>query len=110
MVPIIVHYVSNRCKLVESSVMAAEVDGLVLVLYYAYIIRELEIDVLGRMLEIGAFVDRKPLFNYIAKDGATIELRLQIDIFSLRKSYENGEFYKVGWIPGGDNPADSFTK
>lgn len=35
---------------------------------------------------------------------------MQIDIHELRESYEHGELARIGWIPGGSNPADALTK
>lgn len=78
----IFHYGSNLCKRVARSLMAAEVHGLVLGFYYAYIVRELVSKILGRNVSIESYGYRKTLFNLIAKYGSTSERRLQIDIFA----------------------------
>lgn len=38
------------------------------------------------------------------------ENRLQIDSFSLRQSYKNGELDRIEWIPVMENPEDELTK
>lgn len=100
--PNIVHWGSNGYRRVVSSVLGAEVHGMVLV--------QLSKELLGTWITVEAYSDSKTLFNVIVKEGATIERCLQIYIFALRKSYEQGAFTKFGWIPGPTNIADAPTK
>lgn len=106
----IIHWGSNRCRRIARSVLAAEVHGLVLGFDYVFIIQKLAEELLGRQVKVEAYTDSKTLFNVIAKDGATTERRLQIDIFALKESYERGELSRIGWIPGKSNVADALTK
>lgn len=65
---------------------------------------------MGRNVELEALVDSKTLFNFIAKDGSTVERRLKIDVMALRQSYENVELHRLAWIQVSDNPADALKK
>lgn len=76
--------------------MAAEVQGLVLGFDYAFVIRQLLFEILGRKICLEAFVDSKTLFNVVGKDGATTDRRIQIDIYALRESYAKGELSRTG--------------
>ena len=106
----IVHYGSNRRQRIARSVMAAEVQALILGFDFAFLIKTMIDEIIGRNLEIDAMMDRKTVFNIIAKDGKTTEKRLQIDVLSIRESYDLGELRRIAWIPGVENPADSLTK
>ena len=106
----IIHYASNRCKRVTRSVLAAEVHGLVLAFDHSFIIQDMIKEILGRTLDVEAYVDSKTLFDVVAKNSNTTEKRLQIDIFALKESYAKGELRKLTWIPGNNNPADALTK
>lgn len=55
-------------------------------------------------------VDSRTLFRVVAKVAGTTETRLQIDIDSVRESYERGDLSRINWIPGKRNPADTLTK
>lgn len=46
----------------------------------------------------------------IFKDGKTSELHLQIDIYSMKESYSNGEVACITWIPGRMSTADALTE
>lgn len=106
----IIHYGSNRCKRIARSVMAAEIQALVLGFDFAFVIRDMVEELTRRSVPIEAIIDSKTMFNVIARDGQTTERRLQIDIFALRQSYDNGELRRISWIPGTANPADALTK
>ena len=56
------------------------------------------------------YLDSRTVFNIIAKDGTTLEKRLQIDAHALRESYARGELRSIAWIPGTENVADGLTK
>ena len=106
----VLHYGSNKCQRVARSVMAAEIQALTLGFDYAFIVKDLVDEILGRQLRIEAMIDSKTVFNVVAKEGKTTERRLQIDITALRQSYDLGELDRIAWIPGASNPADSLTK
>lgn len=106
----IVHYGSNRCNRVARSVLAAEIQALVLGFDSAFLVKDLVEELLGRTIKLEALIDSKTVFNVIAKDGKTSEKRLQIDVLALRQSYDLGELDRIAWIPGKRNPADSLTK
>ena len=106
----IVHYGSNRCKRVARSVMAAEIQALVLGFDYAYVVKDLIEEILGRTIMLDAMVDSKTVFDVIAKDAKTTERRLQIDVIALRQSYDMGELNRLAWIPGIMNASDPLTK
>ena len=106
----IVHYGSNRCKRVARSVMAAEIQALVLGFDFAFIVKDLIEEILGREVKLEALVDSKTVFDVIARDAQTSERRLQIDVLALRQSYDRGELDRIAWIPGDKNAADPLTK
>ena len=106
----IIHFGSNKCKRIARSVMAAEIQALVLGFDYAYVIQHLVEEIIGRTIKLEAMIDSKTVFNVVAKDGQTAEKRLQIDVLALRQSYDLGELDRIAWIPGHENPADSLTK
>ena len=106
----VLHYASNRCKRVARSVMAAELFALVIGFDYAYLVRDLILELTGIEMMIEALVDSKTVFDVIAKDAKTTERRLRIDVMALRQSYDAGELEKVGWFPGEENAADPLTK
>lgn len=66
--------------------------------------------ILSRTVPIEAFTDPKTVFDFVAKEGTTSESGLQIDVSAIPESDENGEMARIGWIPGGINPVDAFTK
>lgn len=106
----IVHYGSNKGQRMAMSVMAAEVQAVILGFDYAFLIKTMIKEILGRTLVIEAIIDKKTVFNIIAKEGKTTEKRLQIDVLSIRESYDLGELRRTPWIPGVANLADSITK
>ena len=105
----VLHYGSNRCRRIARSVMAAEIQALILGFDYAYLIKDQLDEILGRDVKIEAVVDSKTTFNVVAKEGKTTERRLQIDIMTLRQSYDNGELSRINWVPGPMNPSDPLT-
>lgn len=75
---------SNRCKRVTRSVLAAEVYGLVLEFDHDYIIRSMLEEILGKPVPIDAYVHSKTLFDVVVKDCGMCKKHLQIDIYALR--------------------------
>lgn len=106
----IVHYGSNKSKRVARSVLAAEMHGLTLGFDYAFVIKTMLEEIIGRTVQVEALIDSKTLFNVIAKDASTAERRLQIDALALRESYSIGELSRIGWLPGTRNPTNGLTK
>lgn len=70
---IIVKYVSNKCRHIARSVMAAEVHALVLGFNIAFLPRDLAEELLGRPVQLEAILDSKTGFDVIARDGMTAE-------------------------------------
>lgn len=106
----IVHFGSTRCQRVTRSVMAAEIHALLYGFDNAIIVQNLLHDVTGTLYSIDGLVDSKTLFNVVAKDGKTLEKRLQIDVHSIRESLNVGDLKRLGWIPGNQNYSDGLTK
>lgn len=106
----IIHYGSSRCKRVTRPVIAAELHALIYGFDNAYVAKEVIDEVLGLQIPIDGYVDSKTLFNIVAKQGITLEKRLQIDVFSIRESHKKGELRYLGCIPGTENVADGLTK
>lgn len=55
---------------------------------------------LKRTFKIEGYVESKSVLDLIAKEGRDMERRLKIDVTSIRESCENGELYRIEWIPG----------
>lgn len=55
-----------------------------------------------------SYLSRRSFVDVITKDMNTREKRIQIEIFALRGSYENGELEIICWIPGVKSPAEIF--
>lgn len=106
----VIHYASSRCRRVTRSVMASELHNLTCGFDNAFVIQDLMMALTGHRHPIEAFIDSKTVFEIIAKQGRTMEKRLQIDVSALRESYSKGELARLAWIPGLSNPADALTK
>ena len=106
----IIHYGSQKCRRVTRSVMAAEVLALVHGFDTAFVVKHTFFELLGRDPPIDVYVDSRTTFNCVAKNAATLEKRLQIDVAALRESHSLGEIHRLGWIPGSTNPADGLTR
>ena len=106
----ILHYGSAACNRVTRSVMAAELLALVHGFDIAYVLQQMLQDILGKSIPIDGYLDSRTVFNVIAKNGPTLEKRLQIDAFALRESHSKGELRSLAWIDGKENAADGLTK
>lgn len=82
----ILYYCSSRCRRVTRSVMASEMDALVLEFDQEFAIRHLLEEILGLEVELQTFLESKTVFAIIGKDGQTNEGSLQIDINALKSS------------------------
>lgn len=84
----IIHCGSNRCNQIARSVMAAEVQTLILGFDYSYLVRDFSEKLIGRPLSLEAMINKKTVSNVVAKDGQTTEIPLKIDVLALRQSYD----------------------
>lgn len=88
-------YGSGRCKRVIRSVMEPEVYAFILGFDEAFVIRCILTELIGRRIDTSAdairIVDSRTLFYRVAKDGATNEKWLLVDIWALRECYVKGE-------------------
>lgn len=64
--------------------MATEITALIISIYYTYIIPDMVSGIIGRNIQIEAFVDSRTVFDVSSKDGRMTEFKLQIDICALR--------------------------
>jgi hypothetical protein len=106
----LVHYGSSRSKRVVRSIMAAELHALIYVFYQAYVVKSMLDELWNTDVQIDACVDSRTVFNTVTRFGATLEKRLQIDVFGLRESHKRGELRTLTWIPSDQNIADALTK
>jgi len=67
-------------------------------------------EVLGKIIEIDRYLESRTVFNIVARNSATLEKRLQIDVHALRESHARGELRDLAWIPGAQNVSDGLTK
>lgn len=107
--PDIVHYGCYQFRRVARSVMEAELQGLVLGFDFAFIIRQLLLEILGRKYALSR--------TQIVRSSSTLFLNkglLQSAVlkstFALRESYEKRDLSRIGWIPGSENISDALTK
>lgn len=91
----ILHYGSSKCQRVARGVVADELFALVHGFDFAFVMSQLVEDITGLALTLEAIIDSNSVFDVLAKDSATAEKRLQIDIFALRESYSKGELDKI---------------
>ena len=61
-------------------------------------------------LSISCYTDSRSLFDVITRNTSTSEVRLMVDVRSMRESYERMEISDLGWIRSEHNPADALTK
>lgn len=84
----IIHYASKRCQRVTQSLIKSECRAQVMGFDLAYVIRHLTEELLNKKVASDAYVDSRPVFDVISKDGLTNESRLQLYIHALRQSSE----------------------
>lgn len=106
----ILHYGSQRCKMVTRSVMAAELHALSYGFENAFVAKTMVEEVFGQNVPLHGFLHSRTVFNTITKRGAILEKRLQIDAYALRPSHTRGELQSLAWIPTEQNVADALTK
>lgn len=104
---IIIHYGSNKSKRIARSVLAAELHARTLGLDYAFVVKALIEEILGRAITVEALIYSKTIFNVIAKDASTQEGRLQNDVLALREFQVLGELARIGWSHGPTNRANA---
>lgn len=59
---------SNRCHRIARAVKTANVQALILDLYFAFVFRDLIEETLGRKLKLEALTNWKTIFNTIKRD------------------------------------------
>lgn len=84
------YYRSSRCYCVTRFVTAAEVSALIHAVRMGMILPDALNELLNQSVEMKAFVDRRTMFNVVAKNGNTTESRMLINIIALRERYKNG--------------------
>lgn len=84
----IVHYGSTRCHQVTRSVLARELHTFVTVFDTTYVVGQVLGEILGRRMEIEAYVDSHLVFNVVTMQGKTAENRFLIYIHALHESYK----------------------
>lgn len=106
----IIQYSSKKCRRVTRSVMAAELLALVSAFDDAFFLQHTLDEILGYKIPIDSYIDSRTTFNCVAKNGPTMEKRLQIDAAALREARDKHELRFLGWIPGPENASDGLTK
>lgn len=106
----VLHYESSSCERVTRSVWESEIQVIVYVFDQAFLARDIPSEILQRNLGIDAYTDFRTVFNVIAKNGSTLERRLQTDENALRESISNEELRYLPWIPGSQNVYDELMK
>ena len=103
-------YRSTASNRVTRSIMAAELLALVHGFDNGYILQNMLQEFLGKRIPLEAYVESRTVFNVVAKNGPTLEKRLQIDVFVLRESHAKGELRSLAWIEGKENIAGGLKK
>lgn len=83
----IIHVASSRFSRVTRSVMASEINVLVIGFDAIYTLPNHIQEKPGTRTATATYVYSKTFFNGIAKQGKTTEKRLEIEIYGLRESY-----------------------
>lgn len=100
---------SNERKRVTRSVMAAEVHALILGYDFAFIIKSLVEEMLGRQVPLEIFMDSRTVLDTVAKSNIETERRFQIDLCAMKQFFDNGKMARIGWILWNKNQADELT-
>lgn len=95
----IVHYPSNRCKLITCSLLAAELPALVLAFDHVNMLRAIVTGVLEKDMRINYYVDSKTLCDIVAKDIRTTKKQLHIDIFHCARATKNVNLHDSHGFP-----------
>lgn len=95
----ILYYGSAKCRRVARSVMAAGLLAFVYAFDNDFVVRSMLEQILKKKVPIDAYLESRTVFNVVAKEGSTLEKRLQIDVKTLRESYAQGELRNITWIP-----------
>ena len=90
--------------------MAAELLSLGYGFDQAFVAKSMLEELLGRYIQLHAFIDSLTVFNTITKGGPTLEKRLQIDAYALQQIHERGELASISWIQSDENVGDALTK
>lgn len=61
-------------------------------------------ELIGRGVELEAFVDNRTLFNAVAKNNSSAKWRSKINVCAIRQCYRKGELQRMGRIRGTKKP------
>lgn len=86
----IIHYSSCKCTRIAESVIAVYVFGLVNCFDNLFTPWN-SIQSIKKKVPLDGYVNPKTLFNVLVKEANVKSKRLQIDLFSLKKSYSRGD-------------------
>lgn len=90
--------------------METDVHALSLGFEQAHTFQEMFSEIIGRKLDIAAYVDSKTIFYVFVKDRSNTGKRLVIDIWDLKQRYPRGKLKQISWFPRKENPSDDLTK
>lgn len=105
-----IQYSSCRCHRVSRLVTADKVHAFVHATELGTLARETLSQLINRAVEMKAYVDSRTLSNIISKKMGSVEYHWQIDVFTLKKTYQKGKLKGKGCVPGKENVADVLTK
>lgn len=104
------HHGSNKCKRLARSAMSAKVQALILGFYFAFLIRNLAQEIMGKTRCFETMIYSNTVLNIVAKDAQKCKRRLQILVLALRHNYDERNLSHISWIPGCNHPAYYLTK
>ncbi len=106
----IIHYESWKSRLVNRSVLSAEVLAFSAYFDYAYTLGHDLSKIIGKRVPVLLFTDSRSIFDTITKLSTVSEKRLLIDIACLRQAYAQGDIDNLGHVSSEYNLADPLTK
>ena len=105
----VISWRSSKIKRIVRSSTAAESLALSDALDDALYLREVFAELLGKTLQIFAYIDNKNLHSVIHSTTAITEKRLRIEVAAIKEMIARKEI-SVHWVPTTDQLADSLTK
>ena len=105
----VISWRSSKIKRIVRSSTAAESLALSDALDDALYLREVFAELLGKTLQIFAYIDNKNLHSVIHSTTAITEKRLRIEVAAIKEMIARKEI-SVRWVPTTDQLADSLTK
>lgn len=92
----IIHYGSNRGRIISRSVLASDARAMILGFDYIFILHQPHFELLALHLLVEVCTDCKKVFNVISKDDSKTVVLLQIYILAPPESYARGQLSKEG--------------